>query len=282
MKSLYQPACSGCRSNSTDKCLGFSYKTFVVDKQMAFGPSDVSHILFVLSGRIIVKVDDMDCYHCYADQMALLVNSSYYQVIAVEQTDVMILKYTTTIQVCDRMSLNLPSLVNYKGDYFFHSLEVRRPLKNFLASIVYYFHSSIQCAHLHRAKGVELFILFRHYYTQEELYRFFRSSLQKNISFYTLVMNNYLQVRNVKELAERCGYSLSNFKKLFEKNFKESPFNWMRRQMSNRIQVLLKEGDIPIKSIADQFHFTDQSHFNIYCKRHFGATAAQIRKMIGG
>ena len=78
-------------------------------------------------------------------------------------------------------------------------------------------------------------------------------------------------------MSNLCGYSLPNFKKLFTKHFDVPPYRWMLQQKSAKIKNRLLDKKVPIKAIAAEFGFTDQSHLNAYCKQYFNATPLQIR-----
>ena len=101
--------------------------------------------------------------------------------------------------------------------------------------------------------------------------------LYKDLAFDTLVRRNYEHAKTVQELANLCGYSLPNFKKLFTKHFDVPPYRWMLQQKSAKIKNRLLDKKVPIKAIAAEFGFTDQSHLNAYCKQYFNATPLQIR-----
>ena len=51
----------------------------------------------------------------------------------------------------------------------------------------------------------------------------------------------------------------------------------MLQQKSTKIKNRLLDKTVPIKAIAAEFGFTDQSHLNDYCKQYFNATPLQIR-----
>ena len=69
-------------------------------------------------------------------------------------------------------------------------------------------------------------------------------------------------------------------KKLFTKHFDVPPYRWMLQQKSAKIKNRLLDKTVPIKAIAAEFGFTDQSHLNAYCKQYLNATPLQIRESL--
>ena len=91
------------------------------------------------------------------------------------------------------------------------------------------------------------------------------------------MLDNYLKVKTVKELAGLLGYGIKTFEKLFRENFDESPYKWMQKRKALQIQQRLMNPAISLKQIMYKFKFATSSHFNFYCKQHLGAAPMQIR-----
>ena len=115
---------------------------------------------------------------------------------------------------------------------------------------MYYLEQGACCNHLYDAKAIEISVIYRLFYPAEELARFFYPVLYKDLAFDTLVRRNYEHAKTVQELANLCGYSLPNFKKLFTKHFDVPPYRWMLQQKSAKIKNRLLDKTVPIKAIA--------------------------------
>lgn len=77
-----------------------------------------------------------------------------------------------------------------------------------------------------------------------------------------------------------CESSLSTFKRKFFKEFREPASEWLQKQMNSIIKYKLADEDIPIRNIADELHFSSQPQFCRYCKRNFGYTPGEWRKLL--
>ena len=81
--------------------------------------------------------------------------------------------------------------------------------------------------------------MFKHFYTYEEIIQIFYLILGSNPLFNERVLDNYLKVKTVKELAGLLGYGIKTFEKLFRENFDESPYKWMQKRKALQIQQRL-------------------------------------------
>ena len=120
-------------------------------------------------------------------------------------------------------------------------------------------------------------LVFKHFYTQEEIAQIFYMSLGNSPLFVEKILGNYSKVKTSKELAHLLGYSMRQFEKLFKENFDETPYKWMQDRKVKQILQKLMDPDIPLKQIMYDFKFSTSSHFNFYCKKHLGGTPIQVR-----
>ncbi|MBK5722756.1 helix-turn-helix transcriptional regulator [Dysgonomonas sp. Marseille-P4677] len=124
----------------------------------------------------------------------------------------------------------------------------------------------------------ELFLLLRAYYSKEELFNFFAPLQHWEQDFYSTVINNFHNVKTIKELADLTNYSISGFEKKFKRIFNISAGNWIKQQKSMAILNEISNEETPFKNICFQNGFSSLSHFNNYCKLHFGQTPGEIRR----
>lgn len=268
-------ACENCRSDCRDDRRRFWSRTFEPGMliHVATGPG---HLLFIVDGEIEVA-DAEGVYACKKDEMVLLAYNKEYRVRALTRGKLLVLDFTTHYHVCDDMHAERVWRAIRAVQYRFNTLEMRPAMLRFVESVVYYLEQGACCYHLYDAKNVEISVIYRSFYRSDELVRFFHPVMYKDLAFDTLVRKNHEQAKTVQELAVLCGYGLSNFKKLFVKHFGVSPYQWMLQRKSARIKSRLLDKTIPIKSVASEFGFADQSHLNAYCKRYLNATPLQIR-----
>ena len=73
-------------------------------------------------------------------------------------------------------------------------------------------------------------------------------------------------------------YSLSGFQKRFKKVFGVSAYHWMKDVRSKSIYHQINSTEKSFKEISDEYGFSSPSHFNDFCKVHFGTTPGRIRR----
>ena len=157
-------------------------------------------------------------------------------------------------------------------------LSIKEPWALFLNQLVCYFNDGVSfCENLHDIKLRELSFIFNKYYSEEVVIKSFQQNISIALDFQTKVLNSYLEAKTVVDLADRCGYGLKSFQRMFKLYFGETPYKWMRKQMAVVIESKLRDTEIPIKQIVSDYGFSSVSHFNTYCKKYFHATPKQVR-----
>ncbi len=129
-----------------------------------------------------------------------------------------------------------------------------------------------------KEKMENLFEFLYETYTGKELYFFFYPLLDSKHCFASFVYNNYLNVRNIQELASAYCLSLSPFYKRFQNTFGMAAYQWVIRRKNEILLYELINGDKILKQLADDLKFLSPSQFCDYCKKHFGAPPGKIRK----
>jgi len=84
----------------------------------------------------------------------------------------------------------------------------------------------------------------------------------------------------IAELAMLSGQSLSSFKRDFQKNYHDSPANYIKTKRLNKAQKLLRISTLSITEICYQVGFNNLSHFSRVFKKHIGTSPAEYRNKI--
>lgn len=150
-------------------------------------------------------------------------------------------------------------------------LPVKKQICNFLQLLKHTISDGLNSAYYLGMKRNELFLLFFVYYTKEELTYFLSKLSPKDFQFKRFIMENYLSVRNVGELAEKTNYSISGFIKKFNSNFGESPYKWIQKQKAKQIYFDITDRKKTLKEIVNDYHFSSYQHFAKFCKTHLGS-----------
>ena len=254
------------------------FQTFRKKKgeQLTFEMKEIS-IVFLLEGEIRLSYDrykgeilrarhfllipPVDCIN-----MTVLKNACFFWGVFDLQT-----------KCCENFSFDLLLSFLDEGKNTFYPLAFQNPIRNYLEVVDNYLRDGVFCKCLNENKKKELIFLLQTYYRKEELAAFFYPVLNKDLLFKEKVLKYMLRAHNVAELAALMNYSVSGFKKKFERNFGQSVYFWMQDHRSKIILRELKEKKKSIKEIAFQYQFSSQPRFYEFCKRHYGKTPGKIR-----
>ena len=103
--------------------------------------------------------------------------------------------------------------------------------------------------------------------------------LSKDARFHEFVLRHYRKVKTVREFAELCNSSVSNFEKRFNKAFGMPPHKWMQQKRVNQLYHEISATDKPLSQIAKEQRFLSLSQFNDFCKKHFGYPPGKMRRL---
>jgi AraC-like DNA-binding protein len=124
----------------------------------------------------------------------------------------------------------------------------------------------------------ELIYIMRQDYSEKELVGFVKYIKVRDLTFSDSVYRAYSKVNSVKELARLSYYSLSGFKKHFEKVFGVSASKWIKEKRTTEIYREIMKGEKTFKEISLDFDFSSPAHFNDFCKQQLGNTPGKLRK----
>lgn len=84
---------------------------------------------------------------------------------------------------------------------------------------------------------------------------------------------------SIEDLARTCNLSTSAFLQAFRETMGKTPQQWLTQQRIEKAMHLMLTSDLPLKDVADQCGFADQSHFTRVFSRTMGATPASWRRI---
>lgn len=97
------------------------------------------------------------------------------------------------------------------------------------------------------------------------------------IEFVTHIRASLYRNVTIKQLANECGMSLSNFKLIFQRLFNCPPHHWFISNRLRSVCTLLEYTYQPIKEIANECGFSSPSHMIRLFRNHYGTTPTQYR-----
>lgn len=239
------------------------------------------HILFVLKGELSLSFDSHADCRVKSGEMFFLHAMVDYKISVLSPTKVVEIRFNRiqfpcTYQARNRLLRKLPNLEPYQRKGTCMKKEIRR----WLHTMNEYWQAGLSCNHLLQLKNQELFLLIKHYYTDEEKIQFFHFTLDMKTTFHESVLEHYSEAKTVQELASSLGYGVKTFRNVFKEHFGETPHKWMQQQTALRIKARLMDKSVSLKQIMFEFKFDSSSHFYHYCRKQFGTTPTQLRNEV--
>lgn len=93
--------------------------------------------------------------------------------------------------------------------------------------------------------------------------------------------DNVERAPTVSEVSAYCQLSTKQLTRLFGTFAGISPGEYILRKRVTRIEQLLTEGALPLKTISERMGFSSEYYFNVFFKTHAGMPPGEYRKMQG-
>jgi AraC-like DNA-binding protein len=214
--------------------------------------------------------------------MFLLPDLTHCKIESFEQSHIMVCSLSVEFLLSKKKLLERLTVENADQKKIMKKLPVSETILQFLLLLRQCMKDGLHSNYFFDLKRTELNMLLFVYYGEGELTLFLQSVLSKDTQFRQFVVNNYLLVRNVQELAALANYSTSGFIKKFQKIFDESPYKWMQKQKAAKILIEMNRGIKSLQEIANEYKFSSYQHFSGFCKLMFGFPPTKIyRKSFG-
>lgn len=236
-----------------------------------------TEIVFLVEGSILLSYNSLVKEEIREGKVLLFPPGSHIIVKITEDAHLIICRVRDVIKLCECMSLERlynEAKVVTPG---FHMLNINGRIYNFIQLLVDCANDGLKCTDYFNTKMKELFFLLRAYYTKEELAKFLSPLLGKDARFMNLMYQNYRNVNTVQGLAKLSNYSLSGFKKQFQRVFGTSASEWMSNQKASLVFQHLNNSSLSIKELADIHGFSSVSAFSAFCRNKFGMPPGKIR-----
>lgn len=196
------------------------------------------------------------------------------------EAKLLILGFDELYSLCDKFTFQALSPIQSMLKYEFDTLDIRYPMDDFLKLQIEYISNHRFDSYLFDDKLKELFIIFRAYYSKEELFMFFYPIIAKSMDFKNMVLANYRNDMRLEELAEVCLMSKRAFQRHFKEIFGETCEQWILREKSKQVRYYLSVTDCSFKEIIDKLGFDSSVHLNKFCKTWFGMSPTDLKKTL--
>ncbi|RHE93492.1 AraC family transcriptional regulator [Bacteroides intestinalis] len=236
-----------------------------------------NYMLFVLSGEIKMTFGKFQNKIFEGGEMFFLPRNMSFLGTVIKPSHIALLKYNGTKFECMEDRIRLLIKKKAEGNYSWDKVSLKPELRQCVEELIHYRKHGLSCNHIYLVKSQEIYLIFKHFYTDEERIQVYYPFIGQDPNFSESVMSNYMYAKTAEELAARLGYGIKTFRELFKENFGETPYKWMQKQMAQQLKSRLMKKEIPFKQIMLEFRFTTTSHFITFCRKHFGGTPTEIR-----
>ena len=93
------------------------------------------------------------------------------------------------------------------------------------------------------------------------------------------IADNIEQNLSVSDVAAYCHLSTRQIDRIFMSEKGVSPAEYIKEQKMTRIGECVKNTDLPLRKISEQFSYNNEYYFNAAFKKHFGVPPLTYRKM---
>ena len=235
------------------------------------------YILFVLGGKIALSFFQYQDKPVVAGEMLFMPRNMNFHGRVIGPAHLLLLKFNDVRFPCLEERIRRLIKKKAEGHISWDRVLIKAEMSRIIEDLIHYREQGLACSHIYLIKTHEIYLVLKHFYTDEERARFCYPFIGYNPDFTESVIANYTHSRTAEQLAACLGYGIKTFRKQFKINFGVTPYKWMQQQMAIQIRSKLMKKEIPLKQIMAEYGFMTTSHFIIFCRKHFGGTPMEIR-----
>jgi AraC-like DNA-binding protein len=274
---LYYDEHATCRHYISDYTVGFAIKTLGECEMHELELSQTHRMIFLIDGVLRVKYDNESVKKINAGEMFFVPKSCVAECQALSEAKLLISTFDIPTNICDKLSLQSYWTICRDMEFQFRPHKMRPQMKTFIDNLAYYLDQKIRCANFFDLKQKEMFLIFRWFYSKEELAELFFPMIGRSLSFKSLILENYLKVSNVNELAEMSHMGRSTFDNMFKHEFGMPAMQWILKQKAKHVKHELLAPDTTISDVMLKFGFNSSTHFTRFCRQQFGCTPSALQ-----
>jgi len=262
---------------TTDFSSGFHYIELPTNAYEKSRILEQNAIVFIIEGSCSFSYDQYINRIFFAGDMLFFPKSAIVSGRVLEDMKMVYMTFDVPLSASDRQYIQHQWEITRDMTYDFMPLKMNYPVGILINSVVYLIkNGGKDYAELHEIKHREVFVMLRLFYTQKEFARFFYPIIGKSFNFKNFVLENYINCYSLQELVERSDMCTNVFMRKFKKEFGMSGYQWILKQMCQRIQHKASEPGVTIKDIMCEVGIQSHTHFNRICRKHFGQTPKQL------
>ena len=270
----------GCSNYATDETSLFFLREIKPGETIVRNYLDFTLLVFLYRGDVEITYGIDSKLHLKGGNVFLLPKNLEIKVTSSDGgASALMCKFTCDIKMCSMYSLKqLEKFLPENLDNRMFCLPFDDRIRAFVNLTVMSLPAGLNCTHYHQIKREELFMYLRAGYTKEELAMFFSPILGKDLDFKDFVLTHYKQIFDVREFAQKANMSQSTFNRRFKESFNDTALKWLLARKSESILNDIVKSDLTFAEISEKYRFSSPSYFVTFCKKHYGKTAAKLRK----
>ena len=270
----------GCSNYATDETSLFFLREIKPGETIVRNYLDFTLLVFLYRGDVEITYGIDSKLHLKGGNVFLLPKNLEIKVTSSDGgASALMCKFTCDIKMCSMYSLKqLEKFLPENLDNRMFCLPFDDRIRAFVNLTVMSLPAGLNCTHYHQIKREELFMYLRAGYTKEELAMFFSPILGKDLDFKDFVLTHYKQIFDVREFAQKANMSQSTFNRRFKESFNDTALKWLLARKSESILNDIVKSDLTFAEISEKYRFSSPSYFVTFCKKHYGKTAAELRR----
>jgi len=247
-----------------------------------------NEVVFVMEGELRYAFSGIPKYEVAEGKFLFLHAGGefYYEVLS--NIVLLVFRIVEPIQLCNNFPVEkLYSPAEHADDFILRTrnylsiLEAHPRLLHFIDGVKDCLSDELKCREYFEIKTKELFLLLRIYYTKEALCDFFFHILSEDTAFSEYIRLHWKQFNSIGQMAQSMQLSHKQFSKRFISILGETPQRWMTKAKAQNIYNEILLTDKLFKQIAIENGLGSDTHFTWFCKKNFGKSPSDIRKLRG-
>ncbi len=197
-------------------------------------------VIFMMKGRLKVTSTAKETATIKSNEMCSLAPYNNYKIEVLRDTKFIVCIFEKPKILCDQFSISKLAQYYTSKKKNIRVLRMVNPVRDFIKNMEFYLVNKMYCRHLHDLKESEWLFLMRGFYKKEDAANFLAPVIESLNTFKNIVKSNVLKVETVGELAEICNMSTKTFTRRFQKEFDQTPKQWMMAEKSKLNNVTKK------------------------------------------
>lgn len=239
------------------------------------------YILMVKEGSISLSCKLYGHKSISAGTMALVPRGGKFEFRAIEDTNILLFAFSTTIIRTDKEMLEYFCTHSAKRDYEFNTLPICSALDDLLNLIRRQLHErKLKHSGICHVWNTYFFHMMMACYDKDEITAFMRPIISGGADFKSFIENNYLEAAgNVTRLITLSGLSVIAFNNRFLSIYGMKPKKWLDEKLKTRILDLASEDMMTPGQIAREIEVTPQ-RFNDMTNRFWGVAGSELIRRV--